>query len=74
MDRRIAWYPIVIQNDHHFYIKETPFKLTLRQDMVIPKEIWHPLDCVSNYSKDVNDRLKAENLDFLKEDKEMAHI
>ena len=42
--------------------------------MVIPIKIGHPSDYVSNYSKDMTDWLRAKNLDFLEEDKEMAHI
>ena len=44
------------------------------QDVVILVEIEHPLDHVSNYFEDKNDWFKAKNLDFLEEDREMAHI
>ena len=58
----------------HSNPKETPFKLTFGQDTVILIEVEHPLNHVCNYSKDVNDWLKAKNLNFLEEGKEMAYI
>ena len=58
----------------HTDTKKTPFKLTFGQDMIILVEIGQTLDCVLRYSKDVNDRLKAENLYLVQEDKEMAYI
>ena len=58
----------------HIDTKETPFRLTFRFDVIIPIEIGQTLDYVSNYSKEANDQFKVENLDFLEEDREMAHI
>ena len=67
----VLWsYKITIDID----TKETPSKLTVVQDTITFIEIRQTLDQVLNYFEKANDRLKAKNLDFLKEDKEMAHI
>ena len=58
----------------HTDTKETPFRLMFRQDAVILVEIKQTLDRVLKYSKDANGRLKVENLDFLQEDRKLAHI
>ena len=58
----------------HIATNETPFRLTFGQHVVILVEISQPLECIANYSKETNDWLKVENLDFLKQDREMAHI
>ena len=37
-------------------------------------KLGNPSDHRSNYSEESNDWLRVENLDFLEEDREMAHI
>ena len=58
----------------HTDTKETLFRLTFEQNAVILVEIRQMSDRVLIYSMHMNGRLRAKNLDFLQEDKEMAHI
>ena len=58
----------------HTDTKETPFRLTFRQDAIIPVEIGQATDRVLKYSEEINERLRVESLDFLQEDRELAHI
>ena len=52
----------------------TPFRLTFRKDAVIPMEIRQTSDRVINYSEEVNNQVKVENLDFVDDDRKMAYI
>ena len=58
----------------HTTIKETLFRLTFGQDIVIPIEIGQTLERITNYLEKTNNQLKTKNLDFLKGDRKMAHI
>ena len=67
----VQWsYRMVIHSD----AKGTLFRLTFRQNVIILIEIGHPLDHVSNYYEDMDDWLRAKNLDFLERDREKADI
>ena len=39
----------------HTYIRETPFRLTIGQEAIIPVEIDQILNYVSNFLEEVND-------------------
>ena len=45
-------------------IKETPFKLTFKQKVVIPVEIGQTLECVLNFLKEANNWIQANKIDF----------
>ena len=65
---------MVIQDDHSYRYQQNSFQTHIQARCGYLTRNWASFDCVSNYFEEDNDQLRAENLDFLEEEKEMAYI